>query len=352
MNSRHVYSLDLLKLILAYVIAFFHCDMTISPGPTVTVQVFFIISGFFLGKKYYSVSFPDPQCRYRAWDYTLDHVKKIYPHYFLSWAVFFLYLLTRSVLVFFRSPSFAQLQEIFRFLYNQIPDLFLVQSSHFFHDSINYPLWQLSALLISGYFIYAALCHNERLSREILFPAAILMIKSLLVSGVCLWDNYGFFYLPLLRALSPLCLGVLTYYFSTTKYFAALRRHSLSFSLAGAVSLLCLFCYADRANIFLISTPILILSCMEPGSLINRIFDRPCFRGAGALSLAIYMNHSFVARVLCALLLPRLAALGLQVAVWQKGLIYFFMLTVYSIFTLWLINRWSRRAAAAQAPVC
>ena len=80
MNSRHVYSLDLLKLILAYVIAFFHCDMTISPGPTVTVQVFFIISGFFLGKKYYSVSFPDPQCRYRAWDYTLDHVKKIYPH--------------------------------------------------------------------------------------------------------------------------------------------------------------------------------------------------------------------------------------------------------------------------------
>ena len=348
MKSKRVYSLDLIKLVLAYVIAFFHCDMTIAPGPTVTVQVFFIISGFFLGRKFYAATYPDPLRSYRAWDYTLDHVKKIYPHYFFSWAVFFLYLLARSALEFLRSPSVELLQSILRSFYNQIPDLFLLQSSHFFHDSINYPLWQLSALLISGYFVYASLCHNERLSREILFPAAILMVQSLLWSGVGLWDNYGFFYLPLLRALSPLCLGVLTYYFSTTELYAAIACHKAYFSVAGLLSLVTLFCYADRANIFLITTPILILNCMEPDSWLNKALNRPCFRGFGELSYAVYLNHSFVARVLCALILPRLSARGLRVAIWQKGLMYFVMLTVYSVITLALVSRWTRRRSAVK----
>ena len=174
------------------------------------------------------------------------------------------------------------------------------------------------------------------------------MIQSLLYSGVGLWENYGFFYMPLLRARSPLCVGVLTYYFSTTEYYTAITRHPALFSLAGVLSLVTLFCYADRANIFLITTPILILNCMEPDYWINRVFNRLCFRGCGQLSYAVYLNHSFVARVLCALILPRLAARGFDVAVWQKGALYFIMLTVYSIVTLTLVSRWTRRRAAAK----
>lgn len=341
-SKNRSYCLDVLKLALAYVIAFFHCGLEISPGPTVTVQVFFIISGFFLGKKYDSRS-AGPNPSYRAWDYTLDHVKGVYPHYIFSCAVFFLYLLARDMVGLIFSPSWELVRTVLRSFYHQIPDLLLLQSSHFYHDSINYPLWQLSALLIAGYFIYGMLCHNRRLSLELLFPAAILMIQSLLMTGVDLWENWGPFYVPLLRAFSPMCIGVLTYYFSRTASFAALRRRKNLFSLAGVLCLVTLFCYGTYRNIFLMTTPVLILSCMEPGSWLYRLFDHRIFRKAGPLSLAVYLNHSFVIRILCALLIPRMENLGIPVSDVLKGVLLFLLLTGYSLFTLWLVPRLWRR---------
>lgn len=71
--------------ILAYVVAFGHVKMPIRPGSTVSVQIFFILSGFFLAKKFYS-----REETYSAWDYTLDHVRSIYPHYAFSCTVLFL----------------------------------------------------------------------------------------------------------------------------------------------------------------------------------------------------------------------------------------------------------------------
>ena len=40
--KKRIYSIDVLKLVFAYIIAFFHFGTTIAPGPTVAVQVFFI----------------------------------------------------------------------------------------------------------------------------------------------------------------------------------------------------------------------------------------------------------------------------------------------------------------------
>lgn len=345
MEKQRSYSLDLLKLVLAYVIAFFHCDLTLSPGPTVTVQVFFMISGFFLGKKFYTKH----DAAYRAWDYTLDHVKGIYPHYFFSCAVFFLYVLARDLYSLIQSPSLALAGSIVRSFYNQIPDILLLQSSHFFHDSINYPLWQLSALLIAGYFIYGMLCHNEKLSRELLFPGAILMIQSLLWSGVDLWANWGPLYVPLLRAFSPMCIGVLTYYFSQTALYSALKRRKTAFSLLGILSLVTLFAYADYRNIFLMTTPVLILNCMEPDSWLGSAFNHPIFRGAGKLSYAIYLNHSLVIRILCARIIPALERMGYAVPDLLKGLLLVLILTVYSLFTLWLVPKLWKRNDKVQA---
>ena len=39
----------------------------------------------------------------------------------------------------------------------------------FFHDSVNYPLWQLSALLIAGYFVFALLRQKEALAQGYYF---------------------------------------------------------------------------------------------------------------------------------------------------------------------------------------
>lgn len=335
---KRIYSLDLLKLVFAYIIAFFHFGTNIAPGPTITVQIFFIISGFFLGRKFYSRSHPDPEKRYTQWDYTIDHVKSIYPHYFFSLAVIFLYMLARSVLELVKSPSLDQLSAIAVDLYNQIPDLLLLQSAYRFHESYNYPLWQLSALVIAGYFVYGLLCHNEKLSRTLLFPAAILMIQSLLNTGVDIWSNWGPFYLPLLRAFSPLCIGVLAYYFTTTRYYEQIRNRKVPFNLAVLLSLISIFLFGDRANIFLITTVILVWGCYDESSWLNLLLNHKIFKHCGDLSYAVYLNHALISRFLQARVFSRITLPGLQ-----QNLIYFVLLTVCSVFTLFLVTKWKGR---------
>ena len=341
--KQRIYSIDVLKLVFAYIIAFFHFGTTIAPGPTVAVQVFFIISGFFLGKKFYARSFADGGKTYGPWDYTLDHVLSVYPHYLFSLGAFFLYTLARSLLHLAWAPSWEKLSAIALDFYNQIPDILLLQSAYRFHESLNYPLWQLSALVIAGFFVYGLLCHNERFSRTLLFPAAILMIQSLLYSGVDLWENYGFFYLPLLRAFSPLCIGVLTFYFTTTPWYERLKSRRAPFNLAVILSAVTLFVYADLANIFLITTPILILGCYDDTSWLNAALNRRFFRNFGKFSYAVYLNHALVARFVQARLIPGAQGRGIALTQWQQNGIFFALLTVYSVITLFLVESWKVR---------
>lgn len=331
---KRLYSLDLLKLVFAYVIAFFHFGAAVPPGPTVTVQVFFFISGFFLAKKYYARSHADQGSTYSQWNYTLDHVKSHYPHYLFSYVAFLLYNTARAAVYFLKSPSFAQLQEILLSFYDQIPNLLFLQSAYVFHDNMNYPLWQLSALIIGGYFVYGMLCANEKLSRTLLFPAAILMTLSLRASDVDLDANYGLLYMPLLRAFCGLSWGVLIYYFTTTHYYPRLLSCRTLFNLASILSLVCIFVYAEHGNIHFITAALLILGCWDENSWLNKLLNRPVFRHTGKLSLSIYVNHALICRFTNGFLLPRLSLSPMMAA-----LVYFVILTVYSVFTLCLVEK-------------
>lgn len=347
---KRIYSVDVLKLVFAYVIAFFHFGTTFSPGPTVTVQLFFIFSGFFLAKKYYSRSHGDGGKAYDQWSYTLDHVKTLYPHYLLSLVIIFLYMLARSLLYLVLEPSWDALREIALDFYNQIPDLLILQSAYHVHDSLNYPMWQLSALLIAGYFVYGLLCWNEKLSRKLLFPAAILMIQSLLYSSVDIEANYGFFYVPLLRAFSPMCIGVLAYYFTTTPYYEGVKKHRLAFNLAVLYALVTIFVYKGYANIFLFTTAVVLWGCWDEQSWINTLLNRRIFRHFGNFSVAIYLNHALISRFLQARVFLPMESRGEAVPVWQQNLVYFVFLTTYSVITLFLVEKWkARRKAKATA---
>ncbi len=333
--TKRLYSLDFLKLIFAYVIAFFHFGAPIPPGPTVTVQIFFFISGFFLARKFYTRG-----SAYSAWRYTLDHAKSLYPHYLFSYCAFLLYTTARAVLYFAKSPTLSQLQELAFSFYDQIPNLLFLQSAYTFHDNMNYPLWQLSALIISGYFVYTLLSASEKLSRQLLFPAAILMTLSLRASGVPLDANLGPIYMPLLRAFCGLSYGVLLYYFTTTSLYVQLRSRRTLFDLVSSGSLLCVFVFAERGNIHFITGALLILGCWEPDSWLNHLLNRPIFRHAGKLSLSIYVNHALICRFMNGFLFPRLS---LSPAV--QSLLYFLLLTGYSLFTLFLVEKMRRQAS-------
>lgn len=329
---KRMYSLDVLKLLLAFVIAFHHAGYQVRPNALVTVQIFFIISGFFLGKKFYTRKSQD----YNQWDYTLDHVKQLYPNYLFSGAILSIYLTIGRITALMAEPGRDRLRELLLSLYYQIPEALFLQSAVHPHTSVNYPLWQLSALLVAGYFVFGLLCRSEKRARMMIFPAAILMIQSLLHSGVGIWDNYGPFYIPLLRAFSPLCVGVLTYCFTTTRYWSGLKKYRFFLNAASLLAILSIVGLGSYDEIYLITAPIVLLACCQETSWINSVLNHRVFRFCGKLSYGVYLNHAFVQKLLWLELFPRLKVSPSSAL---QGVIYVAVLTAFSALTLLLVDQ-------------
>lgn len=104
-----------------------------------------------------------------------------------------------------------------------------------------------------------------------------------------------------------------------------------------------IFVYADLANIFLITTPILILGCYDSASWINAVLNQRIFRNFGKFSYAVYLNHALVARFVQARLIPGAQARGIGLTQWQCSGIFFALLTVYSVLTLFLVEAWKNK---------
>lgn len=337
------YSLDLIKLLLAYVIVLFHVDKWVSPGPTVTVQVFFVISGYFLARKYDKRSHGDPEKQYGPWRYTLDHVRSLYPHYLLALVLFLGYALLRSLVQFVASPSGTGLWEMAALVYDQLPDMLFLQSAYQYGANLNRPTWQLSAMIIAGYFIYALLCQDEKLAKTILFPAGIFMVQCLLYTGQDLFSQYGFFFMPLLRAFSPMCVGVLTYYFSTTDYYTKLINKRFLFNGLVLLALPAMILFEDRNNLHLLWSAILVLGCMEQESLINRLLDKPCFAVCGTLSYILYLNHAVFGRFYINILVKLMEKVGILLEEPWYTAVYLVLLTVFCLMLQWFMNRVQQR---------
>jgi hypothetical protein len=72
----------------------------------------------------------------------------------------------------------------------------------------------------------------------------------------------------------------------------------------------------------------------RPVHRLNRLLNRRLFRHAGKLSLSIYVNHALICRFIQGFLSSRLTLAHLS-----QCLLYFALLTAYSIFTLILVEK-------------
>lgn len=338
MSKNRIYTLDVFKLLLAWQIALGHIRIHVPPSSAVSVDIFFIISGFFLAHKFYASTYGKGESGLTAWDYTLGHVKTIYPHFLFSLLMFLGYVLARKLILWAMSPSLSGLYDMGASIYDEISVALLLHSSHYFVDSLLYPTWQISALLIAGYFVYELLRQNEGTTRRLVLPAAVILVQSLMASGVDYFDHFGFFYLPLLRAFSSLGLGVLTYYFSTTDACTKLREHRTALNIASLLGILGILLYEGRGRTYLVLFPLILLVCLDPGCWLNRVLNKKVFSLCGKLSLAVYLNQTFIINFCENQILPRFSlptpAIGILLVV---------LLTVYSLCTVkivdWIVAR-------------
>ena len=332
-----IYSIDLLKFIFAFLVVFAHMDIN-YPGASVAVDFFFVFSGFFLAKKFYSKSAENP-AEYNQFRYTADHIKRLYPQYVFSLLVMLCYMCGRDIV---RIVTGSQLagnvgETVFR-VFEVIPDMFMIQDmGYFVGGGINPAAWYVSAMVIVGYFIYALLCYDHKKASEFILPLLFILTCAYMKFGRENFAVYEWFYIPLVRCAQYMSEGIILYRVFTSKAFAAVRNGSVFFNLVGIMGIVSIFAMERYKNIHIVLFAFIVLytSCSE--SWINKVIKGRIFRRIGDVSYAVYLNHAVIIMAMEDIF--RFAGITMEhtAFAWLAAGVSL----VYSIFTMLLLDKLS-----------
>lgn len=330
-----IYSIDLLKFIFALLVVFAHMDIS-YPGNSVAVDFFFVFSGFFLAKKFYSKSCKNP-AEYNQFRYTADHVKKLYPQYIFSLLVLLGYMTGRDLVhIATGKETVSYIGNIIFRIFEIIPDSFMVQDmGGFIGGGLNAAAWYVSAMLIVGYFIYTMLCYDHKKTTEFVLPIVFLLIAAYVKFGRENFAVYEWFYFPLVRCTMYMAEGVMLYRISRSDACEAVRSSRLIFNLVGLFSLVAIFVFNRYKNIHIMLFGFIVLYTTCPDSWINKVIKGRIFHRIGDLSYALYLNHAFVIMAMEDIF----AYSGIVMERVQFAWIAAAVSVVYSIFTMLLLDR-------------
>lgn len=194
------YSIDLLKFYFACNVALGHTNLpTLLPLINIdyVVTLFFILSGYFLVRSFDSGKYATP------WQYTMSRVCRIWPYYFCAFLILFLYM---------QLDSGAGIRETVRRFSHSLQEILMLQNVGIFPEGINFPTWQLSTLIFGSHLLFTLLAWNRQLALNLICPALAACIYTCLGMDHNPWGNIGhFFYVPMLRAIAGLSLGMFLY---------------------------------------------------------------------------------------------------------------------------------------------
>jgi len=330
-----IYSIDLLKFIFAMLVVFAHMDINYL-GANVAVDFFFVFSGFFLARKFYSKSCKDP-AQYNQFNYTADHVKKLYPQYIFSLLVLLAYMTGRDIVrIAAGVEGIGYIGNIIFRIFEIIPDSLMIHSmGGFMSGGLNAAAWYVSSMLIVGYFIYAMLCYDHKKATEFVLPVLFILISAYMKYGRENFAVYDWFYIPLVRCTMYMAEGVIVYRLSASRVYENIKNSRLLFNLVGLFSIVSLFVFNRYNNAHLVLFVFVVLYTTCPESWINRVIKGKIFRRIGDLSYAVYLNHGVVIMAMedifayCGIVMERVQFAWIAAAV----------SIVYSIFTMLLLDK-------------
>lgn len=343
-----IYSIDFLKLIFALLIALGHESASFYlPGEKYAVDFFFVISGFFLARKFYSklkLSKEEVEKYNRGggYNYTKEHIKQLYPHYLFSLIILILYIVIRNIFYAIKAnPLAISYEGMLSKIYDTLPEFFMLQNSGFYVGGMNYPLWQVCNMLIVGYFLYTLLVKNEKITTQIICPLSIILIYTWLYSGNIDWfGRVGPIYIPLIRTLAPMSLGIILYKFTMSEDYKNLvnKNNGVLLNTFSVLSFIILFLYDRKGYVCLILFTFLILGLFNEKSWINKILNRKIFKSFGNLSYSVYLNHALIIYFVNDLYDVLGRHFGFSLYKWQFDILYVIILLIYSIATMNIIK--------------
>lgn len=285
------YAVDVLKVVFALFVALGHARIELISSNMI-VNCFFALSGFFLVSSYDSGKYNGDNFLY-----VKGRIIKLYPYYIISLICYLAVLFTKEG---FNFPG------LFERLGKILPEMFLLQNTGFLvRGGVNYPCWQLSALIISSYILFGLISWNRKFVTDVISPLFVLC-------GFAYWENlfnshevhiwgveHGFFYVPLVRAFACICLGMWLHdiILKLVVWLKDRDIHPIWQTMLFTVSVLYYFVNNGHTQAFFGFFGILICCLVSQGGT-TAVFNRKIYRSCEKLSLAIYFNHAIVLEII------------------------------------------------------
>ena len=306
MNTRCV-SIEAMRFIFMSMICIWHYQGAsgVFGHGYLGVEFFFILSGVLLYRSASKESALEPL------NYTLKKIRKFFPKYFIAIGLAFLVFDLLPMICNKRQIEILELTGWLSF----VPECLMMQDIGIFANwkGYNYPLWYLSVLVYGGGWIYALIYFYRRLSINIVLPLIVVLGYTFLFNldlenKIEHWEVATFVKIEMLRGVCDMSLGVLVGYLHERKseYFIKNKTYVDVFSLLSFIIalILCVLTF-DLDSYNLIFFSVVIVGCLQPKSLFNRLFRSPLWVYLGKLTFdmlllhapLIYVFHSFVARL-------------------------------------------------------
>jgi len=324
------YALDFFKLFATFFICFHHLivyfHFQVEQSGYLFVELFFILSGFFLYKNF-STNKNDNEL-----DYTKKRIKKLYPHYILSFVAIYLFYVIINI--------FTHSNPSDNLLFIPLPEIFMLNSIGIFKGNFNASTWYLSVMIVGGYFIYYLLRNNSnkfiRFTGPLIILGSYTLINSTLDGKIESWDNILIFCLPLLRGTADMIIGcILGVIIDNKNSLLKIKLSPYYIKLIELITYFLIYMLLTQKTNYelcvLLLFPILILISFSPHSFSNKLFNKKIFQKIGKISYPMYLNHLLIIKILQLFfdntVNPILLTLG-----------YFIILVIYSLITKKLVN--------------
>ncbi|MCR5328176.1 MAG: acyltransferase [Saccharofermentans sp.] len=145
-KSERQQSVELIRFLLSVVVCLHHLmdmDKYVFRSGYLSVDVFFVLSGFFLMKQFISDN-QDINTEKSTLLYVKSRIKRLFPHHLFSW------IITAFVMVFV-----TKAYTVNELVYYGWPELFLLKATGIGNNiTINGVAWYISALVICSFIIY------------------------------------------------------------------------------------------------------------------------------------------------------------------------------------------------------
>lgn len=317
------YAFDGLKILFIFIVTIHHTNLLddfLFHG-YMSVDFFFITSGYMLQRTISSKSY------ITTTGYVFQRLKKIYPHYLLSFFILFIL----SMLF-----NFGELD--CKFFFQGFFEMLMVQDLGFTNGGLNYPCWYISVLFYSSIVIFFIYNHIKKSLYNILGTLLVISIYSYILitnNGVMeIWNTVFIFYMPLWRGISGIILGMLIFQIHKKIPFKEYKKIFQVLEIICLLVILIFMCIPRNVDVFIIIAIIVLnISVGNYDSILSRFSNNTLVSKAIHYEYAIFLNHALIITVL-----KKIFSLFNLLDVIEL-IIIIISVIIYSIFTTKLIDR-------------